>query len=281
MVFFIIGLGLGDESDITLKGLQAIKSCEYIYLEAYTSILGVQKDKLEEFYGKKIIEADRETCEEAIDEILAQAKINEDKNAAFLVVGDPFCATTHMDLFLRAVKKGLKVEIVHNASIINAVGCSGMQVYRFGEVVSLPFFTETWKPFSFYDKIEQNIKANLHTLLLLDIKVKERSVENLLKGKKVYEPPRFMEIKTAVEQIIETEKTLGKKAIGPKTKAVGLGRIGMKDQLIVAGCLEDFLEISMGPPLHSFVICAPELHIIEEEMFEFYRWKKKDSGVKI
>ena len=274
MVFYIIGLGLGDELDITLKGLQAIKSCEYIYLESYTSILGVQKDKLEALYGKKITEADRETCEEAIDEILAQAKSNEDKNVAFLVVGDPFCATTHMDLFLRAVKKGLKVEIIHNASIINAAGCSGMQVYRFGEVVSLPFFTENWKPFSFYDKIEHNFKANLHTLLLLDIKVKERSVENLLKGKKIYEPPRFMEIKTAVEQLIETEKAQGKNIINSKTKGIGLGRVGMKDQLIVAGYLEDFLQISMGPPLHSFIICAPELHIIEQEMFEFYSWKK-------
>ena len=274
MVFFIIGLGLGDELDITLKGLQAIKSCEFIYLESYTSILGVQKDKLEALYGKNIIECDREACEETIDEILAKAKLNEDKNAAFLVVGDPFCATTHTDLFLRAVKKGLKVEIIHNASIINAAGCSGMQVYRFGEVVSLPFFTENWKPFSFYDKIEQNVKANLHTLLLLDIKVKERSVENLLKGKKIYEPPRFMKIKTAVEQLIETEKAMGKNIINGKSKAIGLGRIGMKDQIIVAGCLEDFLNIPMGPPLHSFIICAPELHIIEQEMFEFYSVKK-------
>lgn len=274
MVFYIIGLGLGDERDITLKGLEAIKTCEKIYLESYTSILGVKKENLEKLYGKQIIEADRETCEETIDEILSQAKQFEEKNTAFLVVGDPFCATTHMDLFLRAVKQGLKVEIVHNASIINAVGCSGMQVYRFGEVVSLPFFTETWKPFSFYEKIEQNIKANLHTLLLLDIKVKERSVENLLKGKKIYEPPRFMEISVAVQQLLETEKNKGKNIIKEKMKAIGLGRIGMTDQIIVSGSLEDFLNIPMGPPLHSFVLCAPELHIIEEEMFNFYLWKK-------
>jgi diphthine synthase len=46
MVFYIIGLGLGDENDITLKGLKAIKSSEKVYLEAYTSILGVDKNKL-------------------------------------------------------------------------------------------------------------------------------------------------------------------------------------------------------------------------------------------
>jgi diphthine methyl ester synthase len=47
MVFYIIGLGLGDERDITIKGLEAIKSSCKVFLEAYTSILGVDKSKLE------------------------------------------------------------------------------------------------------------------------------------------------------------------------------------------------------------------------------------------
>lgn len=74
MVFFIIGLGLGDERDITIKGLEAIKSCEYIYLEIYTSLLGVNKERLEEFYGKKIIEANREVVEEEFDSVLDEIK---------------------------------------------------------------------------------------------------------------------------------------------------------------------------------------------------------------
>ena len=52
MVFYIIGLGLGDEEDISIKGLKAIQNSEKIYLEAYTSILGVKKEKLEKFYNK-------------------------------------------------------------------------------------------------------------------------------------------------------------------------------------------------------------------------------------
>jgi len=96
-------------------------------------------------------------------------------NFSFLVVGDPFCATTHSDLYLRAVQLGINVEVVHNASIVSAVGCCGLQVYRFGEIVSVPFFTEKWRPDSFYDKILSNRKNGLHTLVLVDIKVKERS----------------------------------------------------------------------------------------------------------
>ena len=182
MVLYIIGLGLGDEKDISIKGFEAIQTCETIYLEHYTSILGVSKEKLEKFYGKNVVEADRETVEETMDFILENIKKNEHQNAAILVVGDPFCATTHTDLFLRAVKIGLKVEVIHNASIMNAVGACGMQVYRFGETVSLPYFTEKWRPYSFYDKILINRKNNLHTLVLLDIKVKERTDENLFKG---------------------------------------------------------------------------------------------------
>jgi len=103
MVFYIIGLGLGDEKDISVKGLEIVKKCDEVYLEHYTSILGVQKDKLEELYGRSIIMADREMCEEGIDKILEDLSTKPTKNVAFLVVGDPFCATTHSDVQLRAI----------------------------------------------------------------------------------------------------------------------------------------------------------------------------------
>lgn len=45
-MLYLIGLGLGDATDITVKGLQAVRSCSRIYLEAYTSILTVGKEAL-------------------------------------------------------------------------------------------------------------------------------------------------------------------------------------------------------------------------------------------
>lgn len=42
----LIGLGLHDEKDITVNGLAAVRRSERVYLEAYTSILGVPKDRL-------------------------------------------------------------------------------------------------------------------------------------------------------------------------------------------------------------------------------------------
>ncbi len=42
----VVGLGLADETDITVKGLNVVKAASRVYLEAYTSILLVDKDKL-------------------------------------------------------------------------------------------------------------------------------------------------------------------------------------------------------------------------------------------
>jgi len=46
MVLYLVGLGLGDEKDITVKGLETVRKCSKVYLEHYTSILGVGKERL-------------------------------------------------------------------------------------------------------------------------------------------------------------------------------------------------------------------------------------------
>ena len=63
MVLFIVGLGLGDERDVTVRGLEAIKSCDKVFLEMYTSILRVDKSRLEAYYGKEVVVADRNMVE--------------------------------------------------------------------------------------------------------------------------------------------------------------------------------------------------------------------------
>lgn len=45
-MLYLIGLGLSDETDITVKGLEIVKKCSRVYLEAYTSILLVDKEVL-------------------------------------------------------------------------------------------------------------------------------------------------------------------------------------------------------------------------------------------
>ena len=273
MVLYLIGLGLCNEKDITVRGLEYIKQSDYIYMEYYTSILGIDSSKLEEYYGKKIILADREMIEIGFDkEILEKAKTSK---VSLLVVGDPFSATTHIDLYLRCIHEGVKVEVVNNASILNSIGITGLSLYRFGETVSIPFFTEKWRPYSFYDKICRNYNNDLHTLILLDIKVKEISEENLAKGKKIYEKPRFMTVNQALEELLEaSEKSENiienKGLITEENLCYGVARIGSESQIVKAGKIKDIIKFDFGKPLHSVVICAKILSSIEKEVVEFY-----------
>lgn len=229
MVLYFIGLGLGDEKDITVKGLEAVKKCDKVYLEHYTSILSTPKEKLEEFYGREVIISYRETVEIEMDNILEDISKHPDQDFAFLVVGDPFCATTHSDLFLRAIKLGIKVKVIHNASIMNAIGATGLQLYSFGETVSIPYFQPNWRPYSFLPKVAKNFNNGQHTLVLLDIRVREISFENLSKGKEIYDPPRFMSVTEAIQQILEAEENEKTEVVNSDSKCFGVARMGFDD----------------------------------------------------
>lgn len=50
---------------------------------------------------------------------------------------------------------------------MNAIGCCGLQLYSFGETISIPYWSDTWQPDSFYDKIKINRDNGFHTLCLL------------------------------------------------------------------------------------------------------------------
>jgi len=269
----LIGLGLGDEDDITVKGLKALQGSSKVYLEAYTSILpGLGRERLTELYKvKEIIEADRELVESGCEEMIEQAASTD---VSFLVVGDALCATTHTDLWLRARQRGVEVKVVHNASIMNAIASCGLQLYRFGETISIPWWIDDWKPTSFYDKIQANYKAGLHSLCLLDIKVKEQNVENLMRGRKIYEPPRFMTVAQGLAQLLEIQRERGDGIVTGDTLVIGVARLGKEDQVIRAGKASELVEADLGEPLHSLVICAPELHELELEFMEFYGLKK-------
>ncbi|KAL9034621.1 MAG: hypothetical protein Q9180_005304 [Flavoplaca navasiana] len=266
-MLFVVGLGLADESDITVKGLSVVKAARRVYLEAYTSILLVDKHKLESYYGRPIILADREMVESSSDEILAGAAADD---VAFLVVGDPFGATTHTDLFLRARELKIPTKTIHNASVMSAVGATGLQLYNFGQTVSMVFFTDSWKPSSFYDRIQENRQIGLHTLMLLDIKVKEPSLENLARGRKIFEPPRYMTASQCAAQMLEIEEDRGQGAYGPDSLAVGVARLGSDDQRMAAGTLKQISESDLGPPLHSLVLLGQRAHDLERDYIREY-----------
>jgi len=233
----MVGIGLGDEKDITVKGLEVVKSCDYIYLESYTNILSVPIERLEEFYSKKVVLADRDLVEKNSDEILNKAKEN---NVAFLVIGDIFAATTHTDLLLRAKEKKIKVDFIHNASVLTAVGIIGLELYKYGKVTSIPFNYENIDtPITV---LENNKKLGMHTLFLLDLDPKTN---------------KFLTINEACKYLIS-------KNVDESNLAIGCAALGNKNREIKKGSLKELSNYNFSKYPQSLIIPG-NLHFVEEE----------------
>jgi len=250
-MLIIVGIGVDNEKDITIKGLEIVKQADFVYLETYTSKLNCPVSALEKIYEKRIILADRDLVENRAEGILEKAKT---KNVAFLVAGDPFGATTHTDLYLRAVQDGIKVKVIHNASIINAIGEIGLQLYKFGKTTSLVFPEEKYQPESAYDILKENKSIGAHTLVLLDIKNEEN---------------KFMTVNEAIKRLLEIEEKRKEKVFTKDTLCIGVARFGSDNQKIKAGSAKKLLNEDFGLPLHSLIV-PEKLHFMEEEMLKLW-----------
>ncbi len=249
MTLYLIGIGLNDEKDISVKGLEAVRKADKIFLEDYTSMLQSSVLKMEEFYDKKIILAERDLIEKGSDDIILPAK---DKDIALLIVGDVFGATTHTDFFLRAKEANVPVKVINNASILNAIGIVGLELYKFGKTTSQPYWEDNFKPETAYDVIKQNKKSGLHTLVLLDIK-----------------PERKMTVNKAIEVLETIEKKRDEKVFTSDTLIIGCARIG-GDFKIKAGTVDNLREEDFGQPLHCLIVPG-NLHFIEEDMLKLWK----------
>ncbi|MCX9010637.1 MAG: diphthine synthase [Candidatus Methanoperedens sp.] len=244
-----IGLGLYDEKDITVKGLEAVRRADLVFAEFYTSHpVGTTVEKMEEFYGKAITVLTREDVEQN-PSWLSQAK---EKNVVFLAGGDAMVATTHIDLRLRAADIGIDTAIIHAPSISSAVaGLCGLQNYRFGKSTTIPFpYTRRGKTIvseAPYDTIKMNKRNDLHTLVFLDI--------NSERG--------FMQIREAVQILLEMEERRGEGVL-VDALAVGVARAGSDSPSVHADYLGKLKDYDFGSPLHTLVIPA-SLHFIEAE----------------
>ena len=244
MALYLIGLGLYDEKDISLKGIEAAKKCDLVYMESYTSKLGVDKNKIEELIGKQITLLKRKDVEQT-DILIKDA---DEKDVAFLVGGDPLTATTHIDLIIQAKKKGIKTKVIHSSSIYTAVCESGLFIYKFGKSCSIPFPTKDYNPTSFYDTIAENLKMGLHTLVFLDIHQDEN---------------KFMTINEGLNRLLEVAHQR-KNEINENTFVVGFARMGSDNQVIKFGKINDLIGFDFGNPQHILVIPG-KLHFVEEE----------------
>jgi diphthine synthase len=245
-----VGLGLYDETDMSLKGLEELKQCDMIFAEFYTTKLGrFNKKSFENKIGKEIEVLSREETEKG-DKIIDAATQN---SVAFLTGGDPMIATTHVDLRLRAIKKGIVTKIIHSSSIATAVpGLLGLQNYKFGRTTTLAFAEKEYFPTSPYTVIYNNRKMGLHSLILLDIQTEK----NL-----------YMTANEGFELLLKMEKKIKKLLVTDDTIACVVARAGAPDPTVVANTIDNLQTMDFGPPLHTIVIPG-NLHFMEIEALE-------------
>jgi len=244
-----VGLGLNDEADISLKGLEKAKDADVVFAELYTSLMSeFNLKKLEELIGKRIHTVSRRDLEEEEGKKIIEEA--EKGRVVLLVPGDPLIATTHIDFRIRVHKNGIKTTVVHGASIVSAViGLSGLQNYKFGRSVTIPFsdigaFVET--P---YNVIARNKRAGLHTLCFLDIRAEEK---------------RYMTIKEALQTLFALERRKRQGVITADTLVVGIARAGSDNPSVKADFAQGLLKFDFGKPPHSLVFSG-SLHFMEAE----------------
>lgn len=132
----------------------------------------------------------------------------------------------------------------------------------------MPFFTDSWRPSSFYDKIAENAALGLHTLVLLDIKVKEPNLEAMARGRKIWEPPRYMTVKQCAEQMIEIEIAREQNWCRAGALAIGAARVGSSEQEFRSGTLEELKSEDLGRPLHCLVLVGKRCHEVERDVMK-------------
>lgn len=234
-MLYLIGLGLNEKS-ISKQGLEAIKNCKKIYLENYTSDFPYKIDELKKLIGEEIIPADRELVENKVNEFIKEAK---KMNVAILVYGSPLTATTHISLIQEILKNKIKFKVIHNASILDAVAETGLQLYKFGKIVSMPKYQKNFTPESFIEIIKENQKINAHTLILIDI---------------------GLDFEDAIKQIEASTKKI------KINEMIICQSLGTKNQKIFYGKINKLKNKKIKKPY--CIIIPSKLHFIEKEILE-------------
>ena len=241
-MLYLIGLGLNEKS-ISKEALEIIPRCKRVYLENYTVDFPYTTQQLIDEIGKKVVPVNRERVENF--EIVDEAK---KMDVALLVYGSPLTATTHISLIKEAIESGIKYKIIHNASIIDAIADTGLQLYKFGKITSMPKWEKSYEPDSFMEIIKENKSIKAHSLILIDI---------------------GLDIQDAIDQLEKSSKKHDIKL----TKFVVCQSLGTKRKKILYRSIEEIREFSGVQKPYCFIIPG-KLHFIEKDFLK--NFEKRD-----
>ncbi len=235
-MLYLIGLGLNEKS-LSKDAIDMIKRCKRVYLENYTVDFPYTHQALIDEIGKKFVVANREKVEGL--EIVDEAK---KMDVALLVYGSPLTATTHITLIEEAMLSGVKYRVINNASVLDGIAETGLQIYKFGKITSMPYWKQSYEPDSFMEVVKENQSIKAHTLILIDIN---------------------MNITKAIEQL---EKAAKKHDI-KLGKLVVCQCLGTKKQKILYKDIDEVRGYT-GVQKPYCIIIPGELHFMEKKMLE-------------
>ena len=255
---WFVGAGLSDEQDLSRRALALLRRCSRVFAEEYTAVLATGSlDRLALQIGRPVELLDRASVESGASVLAALAG---SAVVALVVPGDPFAATTHVALRNEVERAGHSWHYLPNATIISAAaGFLGLQPYRFGRTVSIPFPSEHFAPTSPLERISENRSRGLHTLVLLDLRPDER---------------RFMTAREALGILTDRDPDGVRLPLG--TRLAVVARVGSESARGWVGDRAELAQRDFGPPLHALVVLAAELH--EEEAHAIRRYERPEGA---
>ncbi len=134
-MLWFIGLGISGFKSIPNEALDVLSKADIVYLEQFTSPIGKSDlTKIKNATKGEFKPAKRWLVEDG-KEILGNSK---KKKVALLSYGDPYIATTHIELRTRAIEEKIKTFSIHAASSLTSmIGECGLHFYKVGRIATI------------------------------------------------------------------------------------------------------------------------------------------------
>ena len=175
-------------------------------------------------------------------------KTSKSSTVVLLSYGDPYVATTHIELRTRAKLENIETNTIHSASAITSMtGEAGLQFYKVGRMVTI--MNEKKSTITPYTAIFKNLTQGLHSIILLEYNHDENY---------------FLDPKDAISNLLDVEKEQKRNVLNNDTFAIIASRIGFKTQKIISGKFSNLLKVDFGEPPHSIIITG-KLHFTESD----------------
>ena len=249
-MLWFVGLGISGFKSIPSEALDVLSKADIVYFEQFTSPIG-KSDliKIKNATKGEFKLAKRWLVEDG-NEILKNAK---KKKVVLLAYGDPYIATTHIELRTRAIEDKIKTHSIHAASSLTSmIGECGLHFYKVGRIATI--MSEMKSLTTPYYVIYKNIIEGNHTVLLLEYN---------------QDKDFFLDPKDALNGLLETEKGQIRNVISSSTYVIVASRIGFKDQKIISGKISSLKKIDFGKPPHT-VIIPGRLHFTESDALKLF-----------